>query len=128
MVRGPPRSTLFPYTTLFRSLQEVELRHRLERQAPVLAALQRQPIFLQRLVVVALLAERESEVVVGELVALHHLGLGGEALASLLALALRGVALEREVGLRAREPRIQLDRALRRDARVLVTAQVAQHE
>src|SRR2546426_4191870 len=49
MIRRPPRSTLFPYTTLFRS---------------VLAALQRQPVFLQRLVVVALLAERESEVVV----------------------------------------------------------------
>src|SRR2546426_9245893 len=66
MIRRPPRSTLFPYTTLFRSirdlaqqrvvqlerrqvaLQEVELRHRLERQPPVLAALQRQPVFLQR--------------------------------------------------------------------------------
>src|SRR3989442_15908875 len=68
MIRRPPRSTLFPYTTLFRSL------------------------------------------------------------ASLLAPALRGVALEREVGLRARERRVQLDRALRRDARVLVTAQVAQQE
>src|SRR5213079_3738973 len=85
------------------ALQEVELRHRLERQAPVLAALQRQPVFLQRLVVVALLAERESEVVVGERVALHHLGLRGETLASLLALALGGVTLEREVGLRSGE-------------------------
>src|SRR5437762_7551994 len=26
MLRPPPRSTLFPYTTLFRSIQEVELR------------------------------------------------------------------------------------------------------
>src|SRR2546422_7314923 len=26
MIRRPPRSTLFPYTTLFRSLQLVELR------------------------------------------------------------------------------------------------------
>src|SRR2546430_10228491 len=25
MIRRPPRSTLFPYTTLFRSLQEIEL-------------------------------------------------------------------------------------------------------
>src|SRR2546426_12652527 len=98
MIRRPPRSTLFPYTTLFRS---------------VLAALQRQPVFLQRLVVVALLAERESEVVVGELVALHHLRLRGEALASLLAPALRGVALEREVGLRARERRGQASRTPR---------------
>src|SRR3712207_8228406 len=31
MIRRPPRSTLFPYTTLFRSLRE--LRFHLERQA-----------------------------------------------------------------------------------------------
>src|SRR5437867_7389681 len=29
MIRRPPRSTLFPYTTLFRSLAEVRLRHKL---------------------------------------------------------------------------------------------------
>src|SRR3712207_7195429 len=28
MIRRPPRSTLFPYTTLFRSLEEVVLRRR----------------------------------------------------------------------------------------------------
>src|SRR2546427_5820614 len=28
MIRRPPRSTLFPYTTLFRSLQDVEVRRR----------------------------------------------------------------------------------------------------
>src|SRR2546422_440196 len=27
MIRRPPRSTLFPYTTLFRSLRELDLRH-----------------------------------------------------------------------------------------------------
>src|SRR2546425_8635612 len=27
MIRRPPRSTLFPYTTLFRSLQRVQRRH-----------------------------------------------------------------------------------------------------
>src|SRR3989442_5780161 len=37
MIRRPPRSTLFPYTTLFRSLQgpwpEVEVRQAAEREA-----------------------------------------------------------------------------------------------
>src|SRR5258706_9715583 len=28
MIRRPPRSTLFPYTTLFRSLSEADLRER----------------------------------------------------------------------------------------------------
>src|SRR2546429_446710 len=27
MIRRPPRSTLFPYTTLFRSMQEPQLHH-----------------------------------------------------------------------------------------------------
>src|SRR3712207_9014683 len=34
MIRRPPRSTLFPYTTLFRSAQEVES---LEKVAPAFA-------------------------------------------------------------------------------------------
>src|SRR6185295_14218133 len=96
--------------------------------ASVLAALKRQAVLLQRFVVIALLSEREPEVVVSQLVALHHLGLGGEALAPLLALTLGVVALEREVGLRAGERRVQLDGALRRDAGVLMPAQVAQYE
>src|SRR5436190_18537561 len=33
MIRRPPRSTLFPYTTLFRSLRDRALRHRAERRA-----------------------------------------------------------------------------------------------
>src|SRR3712207_8096519 len=37
MIRRPPRSTLFPYTTLFRSLAEVaeRLHHLVERQHDV---------------------------------------------------------------------------------------------
>src|SRR2546422_7844942 len=35
MIRRPPRSTLFPYTTLFRSLEARRVeRHRQERSAP----------------------------------------------------------------------------------------------
>src|SRR2546426_6178313 len=33
MIRRPPRSTLFPYTTLFRSLRAVEDRHLAEARA-----------------------------------------------------------------------------------------------
>src|SRR5258708_30921825 len=32
MIRRPPRSTLFPYTTLFRSLGHVVLGHRMDSQ------------------------------------------------------------------------------------------------
>src|SRR3712207_6896829 len=40
MIRRPPKSTLFPYTTLFRSRPRVDLRHRLEggRHVEVAAA------------------------------------------------------------------------------------------
>src|SRR5437588_3111264 len=31
MLRRPPRSTLFPYTTLFRSRVDVELQHEIEQ-------------------------------------------------------------------------------------------------
>src|SRR2546422_6011705 len=34
MIRRPPRSTLFPYTTLFRSVQAVEPRAALRRDEP----------------------------------------------------------------------------------------------
>src|SRR2546427_6083566 len=33
MIRRPPRSTLFPYTTLFRSATAVKKEHKLERPA-----------------------------------------------------------------------------------------------
>src|SRR2546430_10309005 len=47
MIRRPPRSTLFPYTTLFRSLQRVELAlvHRVRLQPQQLGDLgRRQPV------------------------------------------------------------------------------------
>src|SRR2546429_6986904 len=39
MIRRPPRSTVFPYTTLFRSRRRAGLRHRLEPRghAPIAA-------------------------------------------------------------------------------------------
>src|SRR5258708_28927168 len=39
MIRRPPRSTLFPYTTLFRSLRQAVLRH--DRQPAALALAER---------------------------------------------------------------------------------------
>src|SRR2546428_7392070 len=39
MIRRPPRSTLFPYTTLFRSLLRTQHRLLLERRAPADAPL-----------------------------------------------------------------------------------------
>src|SRR2546429_5302729 len=35
MIRRPPRSTLFPYTTLFRSLDQMRIEARLPRAAAV---------------------------------------------------------------------------------------------
>src|SRR5215467_15610141 len=35
MIRRPPRSTLFPYTTLFRSRGHADRAHRLPRRPPV---------------------------------------------------------------------------------------------
>src|SRR3989442_7820600 len=40
MIRRPPRSTLFPYTTLFRSLNKADLVRPRERMLPVLEAWQ----------------------------------------------------------------------------------------
>src|SRR3989449_10828212 len=45
MIRRPPRSTLFPYTTLFRSLQEVEqLRLQLRAEVGDFVEEQRAPV------------------------------------------------------------------------------------
>src|SRR5688572_31652509 len=41
MIRRPPRSTLFPYTTLFRSVKVVLLGNRLERRAEGNGAIRR---------------------------------------------------------------------------------------
>ena len=64
----------------------------------------------------------------GERVALDHLRHGGAPLPRLAALALGVVPLERQIGLRAGEGRVELDGPLRRGARILVAPQVAQHE
>src|SRR3989441_7749751 len=48
MIRRPPRSTLFPYTTLFRSVLELE-HERLARVEPVTRAVERgRPLDAQR--------------------------------------------------------------------------------
>src|SRR2546422_3785487 len=43
MIRRPPRSTLFPYTTLFRSNGAVELRYKLGSTSTVVAAVTFKP-------------------------------------------------------------------------------------
>src|SRR5256885_7407533 len=43
MIRRPPRSTLFPYTTLFRSLQEIRI-HRLCAITELYFVLRREPV------------------------------------------------------------------------------------
>src|SRR2546422_7806397 len=52
MIRRPPRSTLFPYTTLFRSLQDVP-RYRLEIVISPLAVLQQRRLVPRRSVFAA---------------------------------------------------------------------------
>src|SRR2546426_7304543 len=113
MIRRPPRSTLFPYTTLFRS--------------PILPTLDREAILAQRLRVVALLPEREPEVVVRELAALGDFRRGLLAQPLLDRLALGAVTLEGQIRLRPRERRGELDRALGRPAPRPVPAPVAPH-
>src|SRR3712207_6882167 len=56
MIRPPPRSTLFPYTTLFRSVVPPGRLHRSHDQAPVLLGLKRGQ--RDRLVKPALLVKR----------------------------------------------------------------------
>src|SRR2546422_5370243 len=57
MIRRPPRSTLFPYTTLFRSLEEVG------RELGLVLQLHHFLEFPDRLVEQAHLAERHAQVV-----------------------------------------------------------------
>ena len=110
------------------ALQEVNLRHRLADEAAVLAALDREAVFTQRLRVVALLPEREAEIVMRELGALGDLGRRHVPQPLLGRLAFGAVALERQVRLGARQRRIELDRALGRGARILMPPHVAEHE
>ena len=104
--------------------QQVHLRHRLQHEIAILAAIESDAVLAHRLGVVSLAAERETEVVVRELPLDRHLQ---------LALGRRAVAagpllLDREVRVRARQRRIELDRAARRRLRVLVASDVAEHE
>src|SRR5258708_15655885 len=102
----------------------MDFRHRLTDEAAILAALDREAVFAQRLGVVALLPEREAEVVMRELAALDDLGRGVLAQAVLGRLAFGAVALQRQVGLRACQRRVELDGALRRSAGVLMPPHV----
>src|SRR5947199_2744034 len=61
MIRRPPRSTLFPYTTLFRSPLAVELRRPQQR------------LFERHLAAQIVLRERRSEEHTSELQSLRHL-------------------------------------------------------
>ena len=108
--------------------EEMDLRHRLAHQPPIFAALDREAILAQRFRVVAFLPERESEVEMRELTAFRHFR--GRLLAQpvLGRLTLGAIPLQRQIGLRARERRVELDRPLGGGARVLMTPHVPQHE
>src|SRR5256885_5351719 len=43
MIRRPPRSTLFPYTTLFRSLEHLLAMQKVEGSSPFIRSLERRP-------------------------------------------------------------------------------------
>ena len=88
-------------------LQQEDLRHRLTHDAAILAALDRQPILAQRFRVIAFLAERETEVVMRQLVPFRHLGRGVRPHALLGRLPLGAIALQRQIRLRPRERRIE---------------------
>jgi len=106
---------------------QVHLGHRLQHQAAVLAAVEGEAVFAQRLDVVPLLAEGEAEVEVREQLPLGHLGahrLEGGAAAERLGLPL----LEGEVGLGAPERRVEGEGALGGGARLLVLSHVAVDE
>lgn len=106
-------------------LEEIDLRHRLAHQPPILAALDRETVFAQRFRVVALLAEREPEVEVRELAAFGHFRRRLLAQALLRRLPLGAVALQGEIGLRAGERRVELDRAFGGAACLLMAPHVA---
>ncbi len=104
--------------------QEVHLRHGLKHEIAILAAIEGDAVLAHRFGVVSLAAEREAEVVVGELALDRHL----ELTLRRRAVAARPLLLEREVRVGARQRRIQLDGAARRRLGVLVASDVAEHE
>jgi len=106
----------------------VHLGHGLLDEVAIFPALQRQPVFRERFVVVRLLAEGEAEIEVRELRLLAHLHLHdarGVPSGFLDVLAIRG---EREVRVRARERRIEIDRALGDLTGLVVPAGVSEDE
>src|SRR5437667_10648055 len=60
MIRRPPRSTLFPYTTLFRSHQQTEIGGRVAQ--PVLGEGRHVPLFEARCLVDVLRIDRGTDV------------------------------------------------------------------
>ena len=116
--------------------QQVHLRHRLQHERAVLARLQRHAVFAQRLGEVALLPEREPELVVRERIPLQRYAIGIGACAARPPrlprlrglLALRHQPLEREVRLRPRQHGVERNGALGRPQRALVQSHVAVDE
>ena len=110
------------------ALEEVNFGHRLADEAGVLAPFDREAVFAQRLRVVALLPEREAEIVVGQLTAFGDFRRRRVLQPLLGRFALGPIPFQRQVRLGARQRRIQLDRALGRGARILMPPHVAEHE
>jgi len=109
---------------------EMNLRDSLFHEVAVFTTMQRELILAEGLVVIALFSEREAKVVVRERRFLADLDLHdapGFALGLLDVLLARRLR-ERQVGPRSRQRGVELDRALRRLACVVVQARVAQHE
>ena len=106
--------------------QQVHLGHRLQHEIALFPALERDLVLAKRLGVVALAAEREAEVVARELPFAAHLQL---AFGGRLGFGARhALRIDREIGVRARQRGIELDRATRDRLRVLVPPHVAEHE
>src|SRR5436305_6858633 len=59
MLRRPPRSTLFPYTTLFRSMQTKQTKAEYEQKKAEYAALEKQRAALKNRVIFGLLRSEE---------------------------------------------------------------------
>ena len=110
--------------------EQVHLGHRLEVEPAVLPGLERQAIFAQRLVVIALLPEGEPEIEVRERTRRAPAAGAGVA-RSRRPRASPGpavVAVERQIRLRAGQRRVERDGALGRVPRRLVLPQVAVDE
>src|SRR3712207_7142110 len=63
MIRRPPRSTLFPYTTLFRSIRRRAIRHLEKGRAVILAAGTGNPFFTTDTCAALRATELEADVV-----------------------------------------------------------------